>query len=317
MPDRPPEPMAVFDRQLLRKRRDRAAERFADHNFLVLEVAERLVDRLDDVARTFPTALDLGCHCGELANVLDGRGGIETLVHCDLSPAMAARAPLPAVVADEEWLPFADGAFDLVLSVLDLHWINDLPGALVQIRRCLRPDGLLLAAMLGGETLKELRHALGSAEIALEGGMSPRVSPFADVRDMGGLLMRAGFALPVVDTEVVTVRYESPMRLMADLHHMGESNLVRERRHRFTRRTTLLEAAARYTREFALSDGRVPATFQVLYLTAWAPDPSQPKPRAPGSGQVPLSRVLGGEAEPGGEGGDNGGDNGGHNGAGR
>ncbi len=289
-----PETMTVFDRQVLRRRRDRVAARFGDYDFLVREIADRLADRLDDIRRTFPLALDLGCHRGELGTVLRGRGGIATLVHCDLSPAMAAQAPAPAVAADEERLPFADHSFDAVISVLSLHWVNDLPGTLVQVCRCLKPDGLFLAAILGGETLKELRAAFTEAEIAIEGGLSPRVSPFADVRDAGGLLQRARFALPVVDTEVITVSYESPMRLMTDLHGMGESNAVRERRRSFTRRTTLLEAASRYAQQFADTEGRVPATFQVLYLIGWAPDASQPKPLPPGSGRVNLAEVLGG-----------------------
>ncbi|MBX9633820.1 MAG: methyltransferase domain-containing protein, partial [Magnetospirillum sp.] len=197
--------MRIFDRSLLRKRRDRAAPEFAAHDFLVREMAERLADRLTDVTRRFPLALDLGCHTGEIADTLMGRGGIETLVQCDLSPRMAAKAATnghPALAADEEWLPFADASFDLVISCLSLHWVNDLPGTLLQIRRVLKPDGLFLCAMLGGETLKELRQALSEAEMAEENGWSPRVSPFADVRDLGGLLQRAGFALPVVDADM-------------------------------------------------------------------------------------------------------------------
>ncbi len=290
--------MTVFDRRVVRMRRNRFAARFNNHDFLVREVGERLVDRLDDIRRSFPMALDLGCHRGEVATLLNDRGGIEVLVHCDMAKTMVDFAPAPAVVADEEALPFADGTFDLVLSVLDLHWVNDLPGCLTQIRRCLKPDGLLLAAMLGGETLKELRASLSEAEIAVEGGLSPRVSPFADVKDAGGLLQRAGFALPVVDTDEVTVTYDSAMRLMTDLHGMGESNAVLERRRSFTRRTTLLEAASLYQQQFADDDGRVPATFQVLYLTAWVPDESQPKPLTPGSGRIDLASVLAGSGGP-------------------
>jgi malonyl-ACP O-methyltransferase BioC len=285
----------VFDRAVLRKHRDRAAPHFAAHDFLVREVAERLADRLSDVTRHFPLALDLGCHTGEMADTLGNRGGIETLVQCDLSPAMAARAAAhgrPALAADEEWLPFADNSFDLVMSCLSLHWVNDLPGTLVQIRRVLKPDGLFLCAMLGGETLKELRQALAEAEIAEEGGLSPRVSPFADVRDLGGLLQRAGFALPVVDADTVDVAYADPMRLLADLRGMGETNAVAERRKGLTRRATLLHALARYQDLFADGEGRVPVTFQVLTMTAWKPHPSQQQPLKPGSGQVSLAQEL-------------------------
>jgi malonyl-ACP O-methyltransferase BioC len=287
--------MKIFDRSLLRKRRDRAAANFVAHDFLVREAAERLADRLDDITRQFPVALDLGCHTGEMADILGRRGGIETLVQCDLSPAMAARAAAngrPTLAADEEWLPFATASFDLVISCLSLHWVNDLPGALVQIRRVLKPDGLLLAVMLGGETLHELRRAWMEAELAEEGGVSPRVSPFAEVRDLGALLQRAGFALPVVDGDEVRVSYGEPMRLMADLRGMGESNAVADQRKGFTRRATLLHALQHYQTSFAGDDGRLPATFQLLTLTGWAPHPSQPQPLKPGSATVNLADVL-------------------------
>lgn len=291
------DPVSIFDRATLRKHRDRAARGFAAHDFLVREVAERLADRLSDVTRVFPLALDLGCHTGELADTMGGRGGIKTLVQCDLSPAMAAMAAgngHPTLAADEEWLPFADNSFDLVLSCLSLHWVNDLPGALVQIRRVLKPDGLFLAAMLGGETLADLRHCLTEAELAEEGGISPRVSPMADIRDMGRLLQRAGFALPVADADQVSVSYGDPMRLLADLRGMGETNAVAERRKTLTRRTTLLHALSLYQRKFADADGRFPVDFHIVTLTGWKPHPSQPQPLPPGSGHVPLADVLSG-----------------------
>jgi SAM-dependent methyltransferase len=292
-------PISIFDRALLRKRRDRAAAGFAAHDFLVREAAERLADRLDDVTRRFPVALDLGCHTGELADTLRGRGGIETLVQCDLSPRMAhaaARNGHPTLCADEEWLPFAPASFDLVLSCLSLHWVNDLPGTLVQVRRILKPDGLFVAALLGGDTLIELRRALMEAEIDAEGGASPRVSPMAEVRDLGGLLNRAGFALPVVDSDTIAVTYPDPMRLMADLRGMGEANAVAAQRKGCTRRATLFGAFQRYA-ALAGPDGRLPATFQVLTLTGWAPHPDQPKPLAPGSASRSLARALSDEPE--------------------
>jgi len=291
------DPVSIFDRATLRKHRDRAARGFAAHDFLVREVAERLADRLSDVTRVFPLALDLGCHTGEMADTLGGRGGIKTLVQCDLSPAMAAKAAAnghATLAADEEWLPFADNSFDLVLSCLSLHWVNDLPGALVQIRRVLKPDGLFLAAMLGGETLADLRHCLHEAELAEEGGISPRVSPMADIRDMGRLLQRAGFALPVADADQVSVSYGDPMRLLADLRGMGETNAVVERRKSLSRRTTLLHALNLYQQKFADADGRFPVDFHILTLTGWKPHPSQPQPLPPGSGHVPLADVLSG-----------------------
>ncbi len=194
-----PDTLTVFDRRSVRLHRDRAASKLPAHDFLLREIAHRLVDRLDDVRRKFPVALDLGCRHGHLAGELARRGGVRTLVHCDLSLAMVRRAAGARLVADEEALPFAAASFDLVVSLLNLHWVNDLPGALLQIRQVLKADGLFLAAMFGGETLKELRRSLAEAEIGEEGGLSPRISPFAEVRDAGNLLQRAGFALPVAD----------------------------------------------------------------------------------------------------------------------
>jgi len=286
--------MTVFDRRSVRRHRDRAAASLPRHDFLLREVGERLLDRLDDVRRKFPLALDLGCHRGDLAGMLGGRGGIETLVQCDLSAPMVGHAPGLRLVACEEALPFADASFDLVLSAMSLHWVNDLPGSLLQIRRALRPDGLLLAAMLGGETLRELRGALAAAEIAQEGGISPRVSPFADVRDIGNLLQRAGFSLPVVDIDTITVSYAEPFALLADLRGMGETNAVIERRRGLSRRATMLDAVERYRRDHADADGRIPATFQVISVVAWAPDPTQPKALRPGSAATRLAEALGG-----------------------
>jgi SAM-dependent methyltransferase len=282
----------IFDRGQIRRQRDRAAEGLAGYDFLLRDVADRLADRLPDVKRRFPLALDLGCHSGQIARVLGGRGGIETLVQSDLSAAMAARAGPLAVVADEEFLPFAARSFDLVISNLSLHWVNDLPGSLVQIRHVLKEDGLFLASLFGGETLRELRQCLLEAELAEEGGAGPRVSPFADVRDAGALLQRAGFALPVVDVDTITVTYGDAMHLLADLRGMGEANAVAARRKHFTRRATLLRALGLYEDRFSDGNGRLPATFQVLTMTAWRPHASQQKPLAPGSGQVNLADAL-------------------------
>jgi NADH dehydrogenase [ubiquinone] 1 alpha subcomplex assembly factor 5 len=286
-----------FDRALLRRRRDRRAVGFAAHDFLAREIAERLAERLDDIKRRFPRAVALGAGGGCLAEALAGRGGIAQLVQCDLSPAMLATAErdgdgLRAVV-DEEWLPFATGSLDLIVSGFGLHWVNDLPGALIQIRRALKPDGLFLAALPGGGSLHELRGALTRAESELEGGVSPRVAPFVDIRDLGGLLQRAGFALPVIDCDTLTVTYGDALALMRELAAMGESNVLRERRKTFTRRATLLAAAAHYCEMFGDADGRVPATFEILYLAGWAPHESQQRPLKPGQGQISLAAALG------------------------
>jgi SAM-dependent methyltransferase len=298
------ERIEVFDRRAVRRHRERAAPNLGEHDFLLREVADRLAERLEDVTRRFPVALDLGCHDGALGRALAGRGGIEILVQSDLSPAMAgkaARGGRPTLAADEEALPFAAAAFDAAFSLLSLHWVNDLPGALLQVRRALKPDGLFLAAMLGGETLKELRAALTEAEIEIEGGAGPRVSPFADLRDLGALLQRAGFALPVADVDDIEVSYPDALKLMADLRGMGETNAVADRRKGFSRRATLMRAAALYAERHAAPDGRLPATFQVIYLTAWAPHESQPQPLAPGSARTRLATALESEERSAGE----------------
>jgi NADH dehydrogenase [ubiquinone] 1 alpha subcomplex assembly factor 5 len=287
--------MNVFDRRLVRRHRDRAAANLEAHDFLFREVAERLADRLDDVTRKFPLALDLGCHGGEIAAVLRGRGGIETLIQCDLSSAMARRAAAngnPTLAADEEVLPFAPESFDLILSGLSLHWVNDLPGCLLQVRQCLKRDGLFLAAMLGGDTLYELRQSLMEAELAEAGGVSPRVSPFADLRDAGGLLQRAGFALPVIDGDRVTASYPDILKQMRDLRGMGETNAVRARTGRPVHRAVIARADETYRRRFGDGDRRLPASFQIIYLTAWAPAAGQQRALAPGSARTRLADAL-------------------------
>ncbi|MCG5241999.1 methyltransferase domain-containing protein [Azospirillum doebereinerae] len=282
--------MIVFDRALVRRRRDRAVPEFNDHSFLFDEIAERLADRLEDVRRSFPTALDLGCHDGAMGRVLAGRKGIERLVACDLSPEFARAAR--GIAADEEFLPFAPASFDLAVSNLSLHWVNDLPGALTQIRQTLKPDGFFCAAMLGGETLFELRRCLYEAEMEASGGVSPRVSPFAEIKDAGSLLQRAGFALPVVDSDTLTVTYSDAFALMRELRGMGETNTVLARRKVPATRGLLFDAARRYAELYAEPDGRIPVTFQVLYLAAWAPHESQQQPLKPGSGETPLGQAL-------------------------
>jgi len=285
-----------FDRRLLRLRRDRAADRLTDHRFLFREVAARLIERLDDIKRRFPLALDLGCHTGEVRQVLQSRSDIETLVQTDLSSAMARQAADGsglALAADEEALPFAPASFDLVLSSLSLHWVNDLPGALFQIHQILKPDGLFLAAMLGGGTLAELRSAFVEAELAKQGGAGSHVAPFADVRDAGNLLQRAGFALPVADAETITVTYPDIFALMRDLRGMGETYAGTA--HTPLHRDSVLRAAEIYRSNYTDDDGRIRASFEVIYLTAWAPHESQPKALKPGSAGARLAEALGTE----------------------
>jgi NADH dehydrogenase [ubiquinone] 1 alpha subcomplex assembly factor 5 len=288
------DPVRLFDRALLARRRARVAASAAQHDFLLARVAADLAERLAIVRRSFPLAANLGAHHGLVSQAIQGIAGVERVIDVDATPAAMLRsATRLRVVAEEDALPFADASLDLVVSGLSLQLVNDLPGALVQIRRALKPDGLLLASLLGGGTLKELREAWLAAEAEISGGASPRVAPFADVRDMGALLQRAGFALPVVDSETVIVTYANPLALMQEIRAMGVSNMLISRRRTPVTRRLLLRAAEIYAERFAGPDGRVPATFEILTLTAWAPDESQPKPLRPGSAQTRLADALG------------------------
>jgi NADH dehydrogenase [ubiquinone] 1 alpha subcomplex assembly factor 5 len=287
-----PDSTTLFDRRAWRLHRERAARRGCV-DFLHVEVAERIVDRLDDVGRQFRAALDLGSHNGALSRALAHRPGIERVVAAEPALAFLAQTAVTPVAADPELLPFHDASFDLVVSALALHWVADLPGTLVQLRRVLRPDGLFLGAMLGGITLAELRAALIEAELAEEGGASPRVSPTADLRDAAALLQRAGFAMPVADADTITVTYPDALALMRDLRAMGETNALSARRRTPLRRSTLARAVAVYGERFGLPDGHISASFEILFLTGWAPDASQPKPRRPGSATHRLADALG------------------------
>jgi SAM-dependent methyltransferase len=281
----------VFDRTQLRVRQKRARAQGAA-TFLVDHVAAELAERLAAVLRTFDIAVDLGTPTGAVRRALADTAKIGTLIAAEPSAFMAEGHVL-SVAADEEALPFADASLDLVVSALALHWVNDLPGALVQIRRALRPDGLLLAARVGGDSLIELRESFAMAESEMEGGISPHVAPFADLRDLGGLLQRAGFALPVVDSDRLTVRYDSAFTLMRDLRHMGATNVLNERRRTPLRRATLLRMAEIYAARHADADGRVRATFEIVWLSGWAPHESQQKPLKPGSATQRLADALG------------------------
>lgn len=286
-----PEPL--FDTALLIARQNRVAETVAAHDFLLKRAAEDLVERLAIVRRDFPVALDLGAHHGTLGRAVLELPNVEALVSLDAAERLLGQTPGFRVEAALDALPFADGSLDLVVSGLALHLVDDLPGALVQIRRALKPDGLFLAALLGGRTLWELREAWLAAEAEVLGGASPRVAPFADVRDLGGLLQRAGFALPVADSDTVTVTYETPLALMQEVKGMGASNMLAQRSRVPVTRGLLLRAAEIYAERFALSNGRVPATFEILTLTAWAPHESQQQPLKPGSAKARLSDALG------------------------
>jgi len=277
--------MLVFDRRAVRLHRDRAAATVAATAPILREVAERLLDRLDDTRHRFTRALDVGGR-GVVAPLLRARG--IAVVSSDLSPAMAALNGGAAVAADEEFLPFAPASFDLVVANLSLHWVNDLPGALIQLRMALAPDGLFLASLPALGTLAELRGALTEAEATLAGGAPPRVSPFPDLRDAAALLQRAGFALPVVDADQIIVAYANPLDQLRDLRAAGEANATHLRDRRTPPRALFPATLATLPQR----DGRVPATLRLAMLTGWAPAPSQPKPLPRGSGQVPLGSVL-------------------------
>ncbi len=274
----------IFDRALVRARRDRAAASIDEYAFLYDEVCQRLAERLELVQRSFPRALVLGARTGGMAKKLEGRFGIETLVQAELSEKMARRSGGMSIVSDEEFLPFADASLDLVVSPLSLHTTNDLPGALAQIRRALKPDGLLLAGLFGLGTLMPLKDAFLAAEAALGQGSSQHVAPFTDVRDGGALLQWAGFALPVADAEPITVTYQNPMRLLADLRGMGEASVLDGRSRQTLRRDVLFETVQR------LAGQTIP--FEIVFLTGWAPHQSQQQPLAPGSGKVSLATTL-------------------------
>ena len=285
------QPFTLFDRRAWRLHRERAARQGAV-DFLHVEISQRLLGRLDHIDRRFPVVLDLGAHCGAVSGGLASRLGVERIIVGD--PAIGFLAPSRgiAVAADPELLPFGRQCFDLAISALTLHWVADLPGALIQLRRALKPDGLLLAALFGGTTLGELHTALIEAELAEEGGVSPRISPTIDLADAAALLQRAGFAMPVADADTLTVTYPDMLALMRDLRGMGETNALSARRRTVSRRATLARAAAIYQQRCGLADGRIPATFEILFLTGWAPDESAEAAQTGGPRQRPADRTT-------------------------
>lgn len=280
----------VFERALQRQRLARAKKQGAEP-FLLERVAEDMSARLDATLRPFSRALDLGTPGPQVAQMLAAREGERKLTRASPLPEPASPDWSLAVV-DEEILPFGAESFDLVVSALALQYANDLPGVLVQIRRALAPDGLFLGCLMGGQTLQELRAAFAEAEAEITGGASPRVAPFADLRDMGALLQRAGFALPVTDIDTLTVRYRDMFALMKDLRAMGATNALAQRRRTPLRRDVLLRAAQIYAVRFADADGRVRATFEIVWLSGWAPHESQQKPLQPGSAKMRLADAL-------------------------
>lgn len=300
----------LFDQAQLVRMRSRAAPAFDDFSFLKDMAARRLADRLADVRRQFSKGLDVGCHDGRLGRYLRETGKIDDISIADVSTAFLE---LPSEVnAPEtntrktnykrlimgETLPAEAAEFDLIASCLFLHWITDLPGFLRQMRLALQPDGLLLVSLLGGRTLHELRTSISAAEIEISDGMRPRCAPMADIRDIGGLMQRAGLALPVADSDLITVRYPNMFRLMADLRGMGETNALVGRAKHFSRRALFIRAAEIYAERFGAPDGTIPASFEIITITGWAPDASQQQPLKPGSAKMRLADALGGTEDP-------------------
>lgn len=262
----------LFNRERLRKRRARAAATLPAHDFLWREAAERAGDNLSFIAREFPRVLAFG------AQHLEPPRGCVELMHGD--------------TLDEEALPFGENEFDAVICLLNLHWVNDFPGTLIQLRRALKPDGLFMAVVPGGESLRELRSVFARTEAALLGGISPRVAPFIDVRDAGALLQRAGFALPVADSEQLTITYENLFALMADLRGSGQVNMLRQQRIAFTPRGFFVVAAADYAAQHSDAEGRIQATVELITLTGWKPADTQQQPLKPGSGKISLTKIF-------------------------
>ncbi len=260
----------IFDHQLLTKHRNRAANMPPNGaDFLWQECADRLIDKLSDIQRRFPKVLDLGCHQGQLKSRLQHRFGIETIIACDASGQMLNAAESPKLIADPEWLPFAPESIDLVVSIGSLHWVNDVPGCLTQIARALKPDGLFIGMLAGGESLIELRTSMHHAMQETTGGISPRLSPMMDMPDAGSLLQRAEFALPVVDREQIIVNYSHPLKLMHDLRSMGQTNALLQRSKKMLRRSTITHACDYYLDHFPANGSGVKATFDLLTLTGW------------------------------------------------
>ncbi len=280
-------PPILFDRALLRKRRMRAAPRLSMHDFLHREAAAQLAESLSYINRAFPMVVEVGAYTDQLAQHLASRAGTTHYVRTDITPTSGT-----SIVTDEELLPFAENSVDAVVSILSLHWVNDLPGTLTQINRMLKPDGLFMAVIPGGETLRELRSIFTATEAARSGGITPRIAPFIDVRDAGALLQRTGFALPVADSDQLTITYPNLFALMDDLRGSAQSNILADRVQHFTPRSFFMNAAARYANDYTDSEGQITATAELITLTGWKKADTQQQPAKRGSGKVSLTQAL-------------------------
>ncbi|KAJ2601341.1 hypothetical protein H4R99_003035 [Coemansia sp. RSA 1722] len=299
--DKTTAPFQVFDRKAKRMQRDRAASRVIDSrevDYLKDEVARRVADRLLDIKRRYHTVVEIGSGCGHLAKAVDD-DMMDKLIMCEMSPVSLNRdvneqeydVDVERRVMDEEFPEFPEESLDAVVSSLSMHWVNDLPGMMIQLRKAMVPDGVFIGAMFGGDSLFELRTSLQLADIERDGGIAARISPLTDTRDMGGLMSRAGLTLSTIDVDNIVVNYPSMLHLISDLNAMGEGNAVVQRMP-FIKRDTLLASSAIYKEMHGNEDGSIPATFQVIYMIGWKPDPSQPKPLARGSGQASLGELF-------------------------
>jgi NADH dehydrogenase [ubiquinone] 1 alpha subcomplex assembly factor 5 len=272
----------IFDRSRLQKNRARTAANIQKYDFLHRWVSSQITERLQDIKHSFIKILQIGGTVPMAQNAF----------HMDIGKNIISEYSNLSFMGDEEFLPIKKSFFDLIISSLTLHATNDLPGALVQLKRALKPDGLFIAAMFGGETLRELRESLMHAEMELKGGASPRVFPFADKPQMGNLMQRAGYALPVVDSEIVTVTYENLFKLMHDLRGMGETNIILKRNNAYMGREFFSRAADYYAKNFSEPGGRIRASFEIIFLLGWSPHESQQKPLKPGSATIRLADAL-------------------------
>lgn len=271
----------VFDRAVIRQKKQRCAAHLGEHGFLFDWALKQMIERLDVIKKDFPLTLQIG----NKASLKNSK--LKNIITLDSAPKL-----IPNIIADEELLPFKTDSFDLIISPLTLHSTNDLPGALLQIKNILKPDGLFIGTLFGGETLYELRQTMNEVEMQITGGITPRIAPFADLPQMGALMQRAGFNLPVIDSEKITVTYDNIFKLMEDLRLMGESNSVIERKKTFTSRTFFQKVNGRYAEKFKMDDGRIKASFEIIFLLGWKPHESQQKPLRPGSAKNNLADAL-------------------------
>ncbi len=291
----------LFDRKLLRDRRARFAHEIEAREFVLAHVAGEIAERVELMLRPFPLALDLGAYHGLLGRKVAALASVGEVIYAESAFAFAAKCPRPSLVCDEDLLPFKDASLNLIVSGLALHRVNDLPGALIQIRRALVPDGLFMAGLLGAGALSELREALIEAEAETQGGASPRVAPFGDVRAYGALLQRAGFALPVADTETLTVLYPSPSEVMREIRALGGGNVLLARSRKPLSRQVLQRADEIYRQRHSTADGQVRASFEIVFLSGWGPDETQQKPLKPASAARRLADALGTTEQPAGD----------------